>query len=76
MSISYHDEYKDVGKHSFSSKLHSGVQVPCCDFPSFKWLGVNSFEYDTKVINGVPMTRVLVKIPSYMEEQTDEEFKI
>lgn len=75
MDITLHDEYKDVGRHSFSSKIHQGAQVPHYDFPSFKWLGVNSFEYDTKVVNGVPMKRILVKIPSCLEEQTDEELE-
>ena len=64
-----------MGKHSFSSKLHPNVTVPCCDFPSFKWLGVNSIEYDTKVVNGVPMKRLLVKIPSYIEESSPEAFE-
>lgn len=66
--MTIHDEYKDVGKHAFSSKIHPGAQVPNCDFPSFKWIGVNSIDIDVKVVNRVPMKRILVKIPSCMEE--------
>ena len=73
--MTFHDEYKDVGKHSFVAKLDPRVVLPNTDYPSFKWLNVNSFEYDTKVINGVPMKRILVKVPSCTEDNSPEEFE-
>lgn len=36
-------EYSDVGKHSFSSQMLKGIELPCYDFPSFKWLNVEQF---------------------------------
>lgn len=68
-------DYQDVGKHSFLPKLLPGVQLPCIDFPSLKWLGVASVSYDTKVINKVPFKRVLVNIPSCMEERSTEDLE-
>jgi hypothetical protein len=61
-----------VGKHSFLPKLQPGVVQPCPDFPSLKWIGTNAVTYDTKVINKVEFKRVLIKIPSCMEDKSND----
>ena len=48
---------------------------PCPDFPSIKWIGANSVDYDTKVINKIEFKRVLIKIPSCMEDKSNEKLE-
>ena len=68
-------EYRNVGQYSFKPELLPGVQWPSIDFPSLKWLGANSVTYDEKVINQVPFQRVLVRVPSCLEDQASEELE-
>jgi hypothetical protein len=68
-------DYQDVGKHSFLPRLLPGVIQPCPDFPSLKWIGTNAIEYDTKVINKVAFKRVLIKIPSCMEDKSNQKLE-
>ena len=68
-------DYQDVGKHSFLPKLLPGLKEPTVDFPSFKWLSINSIEYDEVEINKVGFKRVLLKVPSCMEERSNEDLE-
>lgn len=68
-------DYQDVGKHSFLPKLLAGVELPCVDFPSLKWLGVQNVTYDEKVINKVAFKRVLICVPSCMEDRSTEDLE-
>jgi hypothetical protein len=45
------------------------------DFPSLKWLGVQSLSSDEKVINKVPFKRMLVKVPSCIEERSNPDLE-
>jgi len=68
-------DYQDVGKHSFLPRLLPGVVQPCPDFPSIKWIGANAIDYDVKVINRVEFKRVLIRIPSCMEDKSNEKLE-
>ena len=68
-------DYQDVGKHSFLPGLLPGVQLPCFDFPSLKWLGAQDVTYDEKVINKVAFKRVLVKVPSCIEDRSSDDLE-
>lgn len=57
-------------------KLAPGLQQPCVDFPSFKWLSVASIIYDKKVVNKVPFKRVILKIPSCIEDQAPDNLEV
>jgi hypothetical protein len=73
--MALHFDYQDVGKHSFLPRLLPGLQQPCLDFPSFKWLNVADITYDEKVINKVSFKRVLVRVPSCIEDRSDEDLE-
>ena len=49
-----------------------GVKLPNIDYPSFKYLNINTFEYDVKTVNKVGFKRVCVSIPSCLEESKSE----
>ena len=75
MTVELHYEYQDVGKHSFLPKLSPGIQQPCVDFPSFKWINAVDITYDEKVVNRQSFKRVLIKIPSCIEDRSDEDLE-
>lgn len=74
--ITLNDEYKDVGKYSFKPIKHPKTIEPCLSFPSFSYLGVIAVDYDEKVINEVAFKRVLLKIPSCIEDRTPEDLEV
>lgn len=59
----FDEDYAEVGKFSFESKILNGVQTPCPGFPSFKYLNVTEIEYDSVVVNKRNFDVVMVKIP-------------
>lgn len=69
------EEYKNVGEYVFSSSIHPKAELPCVDFPSFRWLDVKEFKYDVKYVNKVPFKRIVVKIPPSKEDENIEELE-
>lgn len=69
-------EYQDVGKHSFLPKLLPGIELPCVDFPSLRWIGAIAVDYDEKVINRVAFKRVLIKIPAAPEDNHPDKLEL
>eukprot|EP00347_Sterkiella_histriomuscorum_P002677 403367227 len=68
-------EYKNVGKHSFTPQLHPNIVLPCPSFPSFKWLNVQRLEFESVHIQQVAFKRALVVIPSSEYEQSTDDLK-
>lgn len=57
-------DYHAVGDMQFKAEINKGAELPCVDFPSFKWLNVRKIKFDSKVFNRVSFKRVMIKIPS------------
>jgi len=54
-----HDDYENVGKFSFQSKIDPSVKKPC-DFPTFETMKINQLVYTKKYINKVEFKLCLV----------------
>jgi 5'-3' exonuclease len=74
-SMQHHNDYEKVGTFGFSSKLLEGVNTPCVDFPSLKWLAVNELEYTEKSVQKVEFKQCLAKIPQCKEDLSGAEFE-
>ena len=64
-----------MGKHSFLPRLLPGVQLPCVDFPSIRWLGATDADYDEKIINKIRFKRVLVRVPPAPEDNNSDKLE-
>ena len=74
-TIEYHHDYEKCGTFGFQSALLQGVNLPCTNYPSLNWLGVNELDYTDKFVQKVAFKQCLARIPQCKEDLSGAEFE-